>query len=60
MKRKLSTYFKGYILGLCIAFLLFTFILKKLIIENIIGIIIGTGIAFLLIYLFNKKENNIL
>ncbi|HAU4840622.1 TPA: succinate dehydrogenase, partial [Clostridioides difficile] len=24
MKRKLSTYFKGYILGLCIAFLLFT------------------------------------
>ncbi|PBH39402.1 succinate dehydrogenase, partial [Clostridioides difficile] len=23
MKRKLSTYFKGYILGLCIAFLLF-------------------------------------
>lgn len=28
MKRKLSTYFKGYILGLCIAFLLFTFILK--------------------------------
>ncbi|EGT3768861.1 succinate dehydrogenase, partial [Clostridioides difficile] len=22
MKRKLSTYFKGYILGLCIAFLL--------------------------------------
>ncbi|MBH9796682.1 succinate dehydrogenase, partial [Clostridioides difficile] len=25
MKRKLSTYFKGYILGLCIAFLLFTF-----------------------------------
>ncbi|MFN1842703.1 succinate dehydrogenase [Clostridioides difficile] len=60
MKRKLSTYFKGYILGLCMAFLLFTFILKKLIIENIIGIIIGTGIAFLLIYLFNKKENNIL
>ena len=58
MKRKLSTYFKGYILGLCIAFLLFTFILKKLIIENIIGIIIGTGIAFLLIYLFNKKVNN--
>ncbi|QWR02409.1 succinate dehydrogenase [Clostridioides difficile] len=56
MKRKLSTYFKGYILGLCIAFLLFTFILKKLIIENIIGIIIGTGIAFLLIYLFNKKR----
>ncbi|MBS1281619.1 succinate dehydrogenase [Clostridioides difficile] len=56
MKRKLSTYFKGYILGLCIAFLLFTFILKKLIIENIIGIIIGTGIAFLLIYLFNKKK----
>ncbi|WP_131014931.1 succinate dehydrogenase [Clostridioides difficile] len=49
MKRKLSTYFKGY-------FLLFTFILKKLIIENIIGIIIGTGIAFLLIYLFNKKR----
>ncbi|HBH3250545.1 TPA: succinate dehydrogenase, partial [Clostridioides difficile] len=46
MKRKLSTYFKGYILGLCTAFLLFTFILKKLIIENIIGIIIGTGIAF--------------
>ncbi|MBS1293667.1 succinate dehydrogenase [Clostridioides difficile] len=58
MKRKLSTYFKGYILGLCIAFLLFTFILKKLIIENIIGIIIGTGIAFLLIYLFNKKKKN--
>ena len=56
MKRKLSTYFKGYILGLCIAFLLFTFVLKKLIIENIIGIIIGTGIAFLLIYLFNKKR----
>ena len=56
MKRKLSTYFKGYILGLCIAFLLFTFILKKLIIENIIGIIIGTGFAFLLIYLFNKKR----
>ena len=56
MKRKLSTYFKGYILGLCIAFLLFPFILKKLIIENIIGIIIGTGIAFLLIYLFNKKR----
>ncbi|CCL11878.1 UNVERIFIED_CONTAM: succinate dehydrogenase [Clostridioides difficile] len=56
MKRKLSTYFKGYILGLCTAFLLFTFILKKLIIENIIGIIIGTGIAFLLIYLFNKKR----
>lgn len=56
MKRKLSTYFKGYILGLCIAFLLFTFILKKLIIENIIGIIIGTGIAFLMIYLFNKKR----
>ncbi|MDX5665817.1 succinate dehydrogenase [Clostridioides difficile] len=56
MKRKLSTYFKGYILGLCIAFLLFTFILKKLIIENIIGIIIGTGIAFLLIYLFNKTR----
>ena len=56
MKRKLSTYFKGYILGLCIAFLLFTFILKKLIIENIIGIIIGTGIAFLLIYLCNKKR----
>ncbi|EGT4601588.1 TPA: succinate dehydrogenase [Clostridioides difficile] len=56
MKRKLSIYFKGYILGLCIAFLLFTFILKKLIIENIIGIIIGTGIAFLLIYLFNKKR----
>ncbi|EGT2208109.1 TPA: succinate dehydrogenase [Clostridioides difficile] len=56
MKRKLSTYFKGYILGLCMAFLLFTFILKKLIIENIIGIIIGTGIAFLLIYLFNKKR----
>lgn len=56
MKRKLSTYFKGYILGLCIAFLLFTFILKKLIIENIIGIIIGTVIAFLLIYLFNKKR----
>ncbi|MDB0414102.1 succinate dehydrogenase [Clostridioides difficile] len=56
MKRKLSTYFKGYILGLCIVFLLFTFILKKLIIENIIGIIIGTGIAFLLIYLFNKKR----
>ncbi|PBE13796.1 succinate dehydrogenase [Clostridioides difficile] len=56
MKRKLSTYFKGYILGLCIAFLLFTFIVKKLIIENIIGIIIGTGIAFLLIYLFNKKR----
>ncbi|PBG31381.1 succinate dehydrogenase [Clostridioides difficile] len=56
MKRKLSTYFKGYILGLCIAFLLFTFILKKLIIENIIGIIIGTGIAFLLIYLFNKNR----
>ncbi|PBG67035.1 succinate dehydrogenase [Clostridioides difficile] len=56
MKRKLSTYFKGYILGLCIAFLLFTFILKKLIIENIIGIIIGTGIAFLLIYLLNKKR----
>ncbi len=56
MKRKLSTYFKGYILGLCIAFLLFTFILKKLIIENIIGIIIGTGIAFLLISLFNKKR----
>ncbi|MGX4563346.1 succinate dehydrogenase [Clostridioides difficile] len=56
MKRKLSTYFKGYILGLCIAFLLFTFILKKLIIENIIGIIIGTGIAFLLIYIFNKKR----
>ncbi|PBG83337.1 succinate dehydrogenase [Clostridioides difficile] len=56
MKRKLSTYFKGYILGLCIAFLLFTFILKKLIIENIIGIIIGTGIAFLLNYLFNKKR----
>ncbi len=56
MKRKLSTYFKGYILGLCIAFLLFTFILKKLIIENIIGIIIGTGIAFLLIYLFTKKR----
>lgn len=55
MKRKLSTYFKGYILGLCIAFLLFTFILKKLIIENIIGII-GTVIAFLLIYLFNKKR----
>ncbi|MFQ4261470.1 succinate dehydrogenase, partial [Clostridioides difficile] len=26
MKRKLSTYFKGYILGLCMAFLLFTFI----------------------------------
>ncbi|MFQ4224872.1 succinate dehydrogenase, partial [Clostridioides difficile] len=25
-------------IGLCIAFLLFTFILKKLIIENIIGI----------------------
>ncbi|EGT3731288.1 succinate dehydrogenase, partial [Clostridioides difficile] len=23
---------------------------------NIIGIIIGTGIAFLLIYLFNKKR----
>ena len=56
MKRKLSTYFKGFILGLCIAFLLFTFILKNLIIENIIGIIIGTGIAFLLIYLFNKKR----
>lgn len=56
MKRKLSTYFKGYILGLCMAFLLFTFILKKLIIENIIGIIIATGIAFLLIYLFNKKR----
>ncbi|MBG0281104.1 succinate dehydrogenase [Clostridioides difficile] len=56
MKRKLSTYFKGYILGLCIAFLLFTFILKKLIIENIIGIIIGTGIEFLLIYVFNKKR----
>lgn len=36
------------------------FYIKKLIIENIIGIIIGTGIAFLLIYLFNKKENNIL
>ena len=30
--------------------------IKKLIIENIIGIIIGTGIAFLLIYLFNKKR----
>ncbi|HAU5328514.1 TPA: succinate dehydrogenase, partial [Clostridioides difficile] len=27
MKRKLSTYFKGYVLGLCIAFLLFSFIL---------------------------------
>ncbi|EGT2204668.1 TPA: succinate dehydrogenase [Clostridioides difficile] len=56
MKRKLSTYFKGYVLGLCIAFLLFSFILKKLMIANIIGIVIGTGIAFLLICLFNKKR----
>ncbi|MCC0716539.1 succinate dehydrogenase [Clostridioides sp. ES-S-0077-01] len=57
MKRKLSIYFGGYILGLIIAFLLFAFILKKLIIDTMIGIIIGTGIAFLLIYLFNKKRN---
>ncbi|HBE9442597.1 succinate dehydrogenase [Clostridioides difficile] len=56
MKRKLSTYFKGYVLGLCIAFLLFSFILKKLMIANIIGIVIGTGISFLLICLFNKKR----
>lgn len=56
MKRKFLIYFKGYILGLCIVFLLFIFILKKLIIENIIGIIIGIGIVFLLIYLFNKKR----
>lgn len=54
MKRKLSTYFGGYILGLIIAF----FIFKKLIIDTMVGIIIGTGIAFLLIYLFNKKRKS--
>ncbi|MGX9757107.1 succinate dehydrogenase [Clostridioides difficile] len=55
MKRKLSTHFWGYIFGLFIVFLV-AFILKKLVIDTMIAIIIGTGIGFLLIYLFNKRR----
>ncbi|MGO1044124.1 hypothetical protein ACTPEO_15415 [Clostridioides difficile] len=39
MKRKLSTHFFGYIFGLFIVFLV-AFILKKLVIDTMVGIII--------------------